>query len=203
MMKPALPGTALFSMICLFFWAGGCATAPEAPIPKGKPVSVAFYQPPKKSQPHALHLRLINRSWVKGERPQIPSTKICPDDKMEKLLAGLAQLGFFQAARPGRGVEGGLAWLEVTGPEGSWVLDRPRPLGPQGRLPGESFPEAFKRFQQCCGLLLLLYNATFDLVPRDVPNGRDFFLKERKRVLEQQRKILRKKKSGVSTGGGR
>ena len=203
MKKRIFSGTAGAGFSCLLLGALGCASTPTSPIPAGKPAAVEFYQPPKKSQPKAIHLRLINRSWVKGARPQVPSTKICADEKMEKLLLALDQLGFFRAARAGRGTEGELGWIQVTGPEGSWVLERPRPLGPEGRLPGEDFRSAFKRYQQCCGAMLLLYNATFDLVPREVKDGRDFFLQERKRVMEQRKKILEKAGAGTLHGEGR
>ncbi len=207
MKRTTFPGSFLppLAPLLLLFWSGGCSTTPDAPIPPGKPVLVEFFQPPRRSQPRPLHLRLVNRSWVKGPRPQVPSTKICADEKMERLLQGLTQEGFFRAASQGRPGGEGWAYLAVEGPGRAWVLDRPRPLGPQGRLPGEDFRKAFTRFQRCTALFLALYNVTFDLVPRKVKNGRDFFLQERKRILEQQKKILQGKKgqgSQGSSGGG-
>ncbi len=205
MERPTFPGTLFLFLPGLLLWPGGCASTPEAPIPAGRPVEVEFYQPPRKTQPNPLHLRLVNRSWVQGPRPQVPSTKICSDEKMDRLLLGLTQEGYFQAAVPGRPGGGEWAYLAVQGKDRSWVLERPRPLSPQGRLPGEDFRKAFTRFQRCTALFLALYNVTFDLVPRKVRNGRDFFLQERKRMLERQKQILKKKKSrnGTSPGGGR
>lgn len=168
----------------LVFLASGCASPPSSPVAPGTAASVTFVQVARGGRGEPVMLRLFNQAGIAGGRPQDLATKVCRDPAMDNLLAALAAAGFFDAARPGPPASTGASHIHVATGQGHWTLAHPSSRGPEGRLAGEDLAAALQRFQTCSGLMLSLYNGTFDLVPIEVEDGAEHFRAQQEKARQ-------------------